>query len=373
MAFQNGNWSRTHISTALVMACCIAWGITANNAAGGTPEWMLRAQIKGQYVEGKAVFWSQREVQLLCRDGRLLTFHPSDANNFSRLSTQFVSYPAAKIRAELIKELGEKFDVTGTGHYIVACPRGEKNHWAERFEDLYRTFVHYFRLRGFSVQEPQFPLVAVVWPTQEEFMQYARQEGSSINRNVLGYYSPRSNRVTLYDVTRGNPDSANWHHNAETIIHEATHQTAYNTNIHVRFGETPTWVVEGLATMFEAPGIWNFRFNKDLKDRINRGRLEGFRNYLGRSRKADSLADLVGSDRRFRSNPDAAYAEAWALSFFLSETRPAKYGQYLKLTTQRAETGNYTSDLRIADFTKVFGANMKKIELEFLDFMKTLK
>ena len=41
---------------------------------------------------------------------------------------------------------------------------------------------------------------------------------------------------------------------SDTIIHEATHQTAYNVGVHARFADQPRWLVEGLAMMFEAEG-----------------------------------------------------------------------------------------------------------------------
>ncbi len=73
------------------------------------------------------------------------------------------------------------------------------------------------------------------------------RQGDKIDSRVLGYYSSRSNRITLYDVGGTAAGSAAWHQNADTIIHEATHQTAYNTGVHRRFAQTPKWVVEGLG------------------------------------------------------------------------------------------------------------------------------
>ena len=45
--------------------------------------------------------------------------------------------------------------------------------------------------------------------------------------------------------------------NSATIIHEVTHQVAFNCGVHTRFNDVPRWVSEGLATMFEAKGVWN--------------------------------------------------------------------------------------------------------------------
>ena len=84
--------------------------------------------------------------------------------------------------------------------------------------------------------------------------------------------------------------------NADTIIHEATHQTAFNVGIHNRFADQPQWLVEGLATMFEARGVWNSPSYHTLKDRINDGRLADFRAGLNK-RQPGTLANLVASDQ----------------------------------------------------------------------------
>ena len=79
--------------------------------------------------------------------------------------------------------------------------------------------------------------------------------------NTLGHYDPASNRVFLFDVTSGTSGD-DWSENADTIIHEATHQTAYNVGVHKRFTAAPRWLVEGLATMFEARGVWNAQYDR---------------------------------------------------------------------------------------------------------------
>ena len=57
---------------------------------------------------------------------------------------------------------------------------------------------------------------------------------------------------TQASSTRRTWRSADWTTNADTIIHEAAHQTAFNTGVHTRCGDSPRWLVEGLGTMFEA-------------------------------------------------------------------------------------------------------------------------
>ena len=108
--------------------------------------------------------------------------------------------------------------------------------------------------------------MAVVFSNQADYRRDAAARGIAINGDIVGYYSPQTNRVSMYSMGgRGQ-----WHETAVTIIHEATHQTAYNTGVHNRFGQNPVWVVEGLGTMFEARGVWNAAAYPQAGDRINR-------------------------------------------------------------------------------------------------------
>ena len=53
------------------------------------------------------------------------------------------------------------YDVAGDVHYLVVYPKGQRDAWAPRFEQLYRSFQQYFTARGWRPQEPQFPLIAL--------------------------------------------------------------------------------------------------------------------------------------------------------------------------------------------------------------------
>lgn len=85
------------------------------------------------------------------------------------------------------------------------------------------------------------------------------------------------------------------------------------------------------------------------------------------------LASIVASDDLFHLSPGAAYAEAWAFTFYLAENEPRKYAQYLTLTASRPPFSEYSATQRTADFTSVFGSNWRMLESQFLRFMKSVK
>ena len=63
-----------------------------------------------------------------------------------------------------------------------------------------------------------------------------------------------------------------------TIVHEATHQLAYNTGLQTRYAGNPMWVSEGIAVYFETPDLDSARGWRYI-GAINRLHLNHFREY----------------------------------------------------------------------------------------------
>jgi hypothetical protein len=355
-----------------VLACGVL-ACAAHVQAQPPAKWMLELTLQGRKIEGTPLAWSTRAVHLMGRDGQLWEFPPSQAADYRKTSDRFQSYSISELRALLLRDLGEGFEVSGTGHYLVAHPQGRRDQWAQRFEDLYRSFAHYFSVRGFKLAEPPFPLIGVVCRNRQEFARYSAHQGGPTAPGILGYYSLSSNRILLYDVGAGDASSAGWQQNAATVIHEATHQTAFNRGIHSRYAAPPVWVAEGLATMFEAPGVYDSRSFTRRADRINPGRFRQFKELVLPRHRPELLAGLVASDRLFQSSPAAAYAEAWALTFYLVETQPRKYADYLARTANRPAFEPGTAAERTADFAAVFGDDWRMAEARFVRFMKEVE
>ncbi len=362
------------------MNCRIDW-IAPLVLLASSPNWVgaentpftVELELSGKRVEGTPLAWSKSDVFLLARDGNLLNFHPNEAKNYRKTSDHFVSFTPNDMRSQLKSEYGREFDVSSTGHYLVVHPRGERDTWAKRFEELYRSYMRYFTARGFEPRRPLFPLVAVVFHNQQEFQRFAQQTGAKLIPGTLGYYSPQSNRILLYDVTAGNPDNPNWQINAETIVHEAIHQMAFNSGVHSRYAMPPRWVAEGLGTLFEARGVSNSdRFAKQ-SERINQYRFQDFKKYVAQRRATGALAEFIASDRVFQSDAEAAYGEAWALTFYLFETQPKRYVDYLQKTAARSHFVEYRAPERLADFQEFFGKDLRLVESRYLRFMAGLK
>jgi uncharacterized protein DUF1570 len=354
------------------IALALAIGVFCVPAAAKPPQFMIEATVKGQYVEGGPLAWSDKKVILLARDGQVWDFSPDDAANYRKTSSSFAPYSIREMQERLEAEFGRQMEVTATGHYLVAHPPGKSEIWAGRFEQMYREFVHNFGVRGISTRQPELPLVAIVFTQQVDFLRYSLRDGFYFANDVLGYYSPKSNRVALFDLGAGKTTAADWRQNAATVIHETAHQVAFNAGVHNRFAVTPRWLAEGMGTMFEARGVWDPQTYPRQADRINRTRLAQFREYAASRHTPGTVQELVASDKPFERDTGAAYAESWALTFYLAETQSRAYAEYLKKTAARATFAPYTGPERIADFTSTFGDDWRMLDARVARFIEAL-
>lgn len=332
---------------------------------------MFRALVDDEPVEGEALYWNASQMVLLARDGQLHSFDPRTARAGKKTAPRFSPYSFTEMKQALRDEFGPGFTVTSTGRYLVVHPPGDAGEWGQRFEGLYRQFMQYFRVRGFEVKDSKVPLVAVILPTRRDYQERASASGVQITANTLGHYDPRTNRVLMFDQSLG-ADDENWAATAATIVHEATHQTAYNVGLHSRLATTPRWLVEGLAMMFEVRGVNGTVPSGERASRVHRPRLADFRHYAEAQGTKGCLGELVASDQAFDQTPERGYANAWALTFFLSETRPRQYEEYLKLTAARPPLVGYSTRERVRDFAKVFGDDLPQLEAEFLRWVGKL-
>ncbi|MCA9270863.1 MAG: DUF1570 domain-containing protein, partial [Planctomycetales bacterium] len=141
---------------------------------------------------------------------------------------------------------------------------------------------------------------------------------------------------------------------------------------HSRTAQQPVWLAEGLATMFEAPGVYRGDAHRQLSDRINRQRLDRLRKRTSGGNSRGTVERLVGSDELFRSDPDLAYAASWALSFYLAERMPRQYCDLLAKTAARPSLKTYSRAQRLADFKSTVGDNLPMLEVQMLRFIDEL-
>ncbi len=349
------------------------------------PPAYLELQLETKTQRGKLVAMDEANAWLMTREGKLNQLPVKDIKSFQRISPQFQPLSSAEVRDALRREFGQEFEVAGSGHYLVCAPRQKAGEYARLFDEIYREFHHYFSVRGFRSAPPEFPLVAIVFPDRKSFEDYCKADGFTASRDLMGYYFRSSNRVALFDPANKKTAFSTGENSAliaasiqaslaDTIVHEATHQAAFNIGLHARIGKNPKWIVEGLATVFESPGIRDSAGQRGKAfGRINKDRYVWFRNFAQSRRKPKSLAAFLADDGMFQTATLDAYAQAWALSFYLIETRPSKYAKYLKTIASRDPMKDYPKEERLRDFKTAFGNDLDTLEIDFLRFISRLE
>lgn len=312
-------------------------------------------------------------VCLLQQDGSLLLLAADEVVERSELAEPFQPSAEEPLIEQLRSELGERFDFYTTPHYVVAydTSRAYAKWLSSLLERLHKAFVNYWEKEGLELEEPRFPLVVVVHADQASYRRASAAELGGAS-GIIGYYSLTTNRVSMYDLTGSEtrraaneraslreinrlvsrPGTAPM---VATIVHEATHQVAFNTGVMSRFADLPLWLVEGMAIYFEAPDLSSGRGWRGI-GKVNRPRLLAFQRGA-RGWDAERLRNLVTNDQRMRdpATGASAYAEAWALNYFLIKQRPEAYRSYLKYLAELAPFSELPDGQRMRDFEQYFG------------------
>ncbi len=330
-------------------------------------------------------------VIVLTPDGRLWAVEPQ---NIVKRSSDDTPY-APLTRDAMAKQLSDElpgFRIHQTEHYLIYynTSRAYAEWCGALYERLYKGFYDYWQDRGLTLHDPPTPLVALVFQDRKSFDTYARVDYGEATPPPYGYYNQDTNYVLTYDMTGiegagfGERQGISARVNAilsrpgaegtvATIIHEATHQLAFNSGMHERRADVPRWLSEGMAIYFESPDLKSSRGWTKI-GAVNMLRLRPFRHYLA-ARPADSLATLVTSDNRLMDarTADAAYAEAWALNYFLIRNYKAQYTKYLQTLAAKETMIFDTPEQRLKDFQDAFGEDLRKLDTAFVKYMLKVK
>jgi hypothetical protein len=331
-------------------------------------------------------------VLLLTQDGKLWPLPKEEIQARKADEKLFQPLTKAEYNKQLLAALPQGFKIHQTKHYSICynTSTGYAQWVGALYERLYSAFYVYWPSKGAELKEPEFPLAAIVFDTRANYEQYSRRELGASTATIMGFYSLHSNMVTMYDLT-GHEDlnfvgdrnsqtrisqvlsQPNAERNVATIVHEATHQLAFNSGLQQRFTDTPFWVSEGLAVYFETPDLDNAKGWRKI-GAVNRYNLINFHKYL-RTRQPGALAKLLSDDKRFRDPTSMAdaYSEAWALNYYLINTQAQTYSKYLKVLSEQTPLVMQDPAARQEQFLKIFGRSLEELEGDFLKYMDSVK
>ncbi|HSG71487.1 MAG TPA: DUF1570 domain-containing protein [Planctomycetaceae bacterium] len=381
----------------------LRWGLLAL----GTPSLTLAALKDTAFSPLSTVKWTAGKETLM-RDGRILVeaqdgglvfqsrdgqIHLIEADKIQLKATEeevrFHPFKSEDLGRQLQEEFGFGFSVWNHGPLVVCTntSREYANWCGELFSRLSNGFQKHWRFDKLPLTEPKFPLPVLIFATRKQFSEYALKDADASTAVSLGYYSLKTNRVAMYDITadeQGRPATSladinrqmqKSLSNVATMVHEATHQFAFNTGLHTRYADNPLWLAEGMAMYFEVPDIRSKTGWASI-GQPNKPRVSLFANwYKSETRPADSLKTLIQDDSRFTSVETAenAYAEAWGLTYYLIKRRREDYTAYLKHIAEKKILEYPTPAERIAEFEQFFGKDWDDLDEAMVSLLKNIR
>ncbi len=324
---------------------------------------------------------------------RLWTITSTQLDEETLADQPFTFFDSEQLGIRLVEEgraagIEADFHVHTTDNYVIAASTPEAySEWTSQLlERMQIAFQSYWKNRRFELTPLASPLPVLILSNQSQFAKMAEFDRTPASANGQGYYLVTANRIVLFDLTARDGESpattiAEVQRRAQqipasvaTVVHEATHQIAFNLGMHRRYADNPVWLTEGMAMYFEAPDLSSRRGWSGI-GKVNAPRLFRFREFLKTKREPDSIETLVRDNSRF-ADPDSAidaYAEAWALTYFLIRTRIRDYSQYLQRISTRQPLRWSKPEERLADFQSVFGNDFATLNREFLSFTSRLR
>lgn len=321
----------------------------------------------GRVTYGLPIHWNPIEAVLLDSFGKFHFYQTPEIEEHRVLDSEFHPMALTEARGQLQRELGGNFEIAISGPYVIATHAGTTLRWKRRFGSLLSGYLRYFETRGWTLRKPDFPLVVIVFPDRQQFERYAASEVDRMPSLAVGSYFSRSNRCILYQIP--GRSATNWSETEATIVHEAVHQLAYNTGVHERLFENPLWFVEGLATMFEQPALYETGASQGTEAlRVHPQKMVQIQPMLENEFQLENrIRSLIETDDFFDSDPRQAYAIAWAMTFYLSEKMPAEFRKLSQLQSGRPY-GSYTAAQRRSDFQRAIGIPPRTLVRQMIRF-----
>jgi Protein of unknown function (DUF1570) len=384
----NGN----RLSLSLLAAIAVLSSICLGQENGSLPVRHVVYEFENELKEAIGEIIVEGEdggLLLLASDGQLVPIKGAEIKRVTELSEPFTVIEDKELEAKLKAELPQGFRTIVSEHYVIGYNTSDAYaKWiVGLFEKLYKAFYGFWESKDFKLQKPKFKLVALVFATKQDYIQYAEKEVGRASESIIGYYNQNTNRVTTFDLTGisglvapgariSTPDlvvqvlsQPQAERNVATIVHEAVHQLAHNSGLQTRLADNPLWVSEGLATFFETPDPNSSRGLGKI-GKLNVFCFQNFRDYYKR-RGPGSLSRMIGSDSRFRDPTTAsdAYAECWAFNYFLLKKKSKEYVAYLKHLSSFTPLGSQDEETRLKEFKQFFGDDLESLDNAFIKYM----
>src|SRR3954470_7675043 len=262
------------------------------------------------------------DLLLQTNDGQLYPIDRANIHERTKLDEPFKPLAPQALAERLVSEMPAGFRSYNTPHYVVIfdTSRTYAQWTSSMLERLHKAFTNYWVGQGIELHDPEFPLPVMLFATRQEYDQASREDIPGGTGSIIGFYSLRSNRVNMFDLTgmeavrgggRGSIKEINQMLSqpaavplVATVVHEATHQIAFNCGLQQRYADIPLWLCEGMAVYFEAPDLASAHGWRGI-GRVNYPRLETYRKNLS-SWNDNSLEAMLRDSKLFKT-PHTAF------------------------------------------------------------------
>jgi hypothetical protein len=277
-----------------------------------------------------------------------------------------------------------EYQLLKTDHYLIfykSTPAFAQKS-GRLLDDLYEGLLEAFRRNGFPVHDSEFPLVAVIFATDDDFRAHKQ-----VDLQVQAYYEFFTNRIFFYeksDRDKFEPKVATLL-KPQTVTHEGAHQILSNIGLQPRPSAWPLWLVEGLAeycatTVNTKKGIaWSGmgainslhmatlrELDDPLSNQVDGGRVQ----MAGVARQ--KLMTRTESLLLKTALTPTDYAEAWALTHYLARMRGPEFVKYLKAMSQVPPLQPRTPQENLAELRRHFNDDPAKLDKKLDDHIRKL-
>ena len=237
-------------------------------------------------------------------------------------------------------------------------------------ESLYKKLIEKFQERGFAVADSEFPLVAIIFRSEEDFRRHRE-----VDSEVQAYYEIMSNRIFFYETSERQLEDAQFAamRKPQTVTHEGTHQILQNMGVQPRLAAWPPWLVEGMAELAAASerknGEWvqfsqvnplHIATLEDLRDTqfLQGNTPASTRVEVGRAAGTSMVEYLISKT----SLTPTDYSLSWALTHYLANKQTPAFLNYLKEMSQLPPGVSRTTQENQALFVRHFGSKFRQID-----------
>lgn len=321
--------------------------------------------FNGQEPEVAEVFLEVGDhYVLMMPDGHLVAARQSETTVTDR---PFTPLDKKELAQRLTTGRFAGFRTRSTRRYLYVYNTSESFATATSriLETMYPALTTQCRRWKLSVEDPRFPLVVVMFRTQEEFEKYR-----SVPEGLVAYYNGLSNHVVLFEqskLTEIAPELA-FKQAVSTIAHEGVHQILHNIGVQQRLSSWPVWFSEGLAEYF-APTEVDRRVRWKGVGLVNDLRLYELSEFYKARNGKSTDGDLIRRTVESSTMDSLGYATSWAL---IHHTARYQRDQFANCLREASEIGPLQSIRPGILFTKYIASDYSQFEADLTSHLQSL-